>query len=52
MKLRLIAPAVPGIKGKKAFTPPLGLGMIAALTPPDVEVSLSDENVCTIDFQE
>lgn len=54
MKLRLIAPAVPGNRGKlkKVLVPPLGLGMIAALTPPDVEVSLTDENVAAIDFQE
>jgi len=54
MKLRLIAPAVPGNrrKPKKILVPPLGLAMVAALTPPDVEVSLTDENVATIDFQE
>lgn len=54
MKLRLIAPAVPGKRGKskKVLVPPLGLGMIAALTPPDIEVSLTDENIATIDFQE
>ena len=54
MKLRLIAPAVPGSnrKPKKVLVPPLGLAMVAALTPPDVEVSLTDENVANIDFQE
>src|SRR3990172_8759375 len=54
MKLRLIAPAIPGNrrKLKKVLVPPLGLAMIAALTPPDVEVSLTDENVTAIDFQE
>ena len=54
MKLRLIAPAVPGNrrKLKKVLVPPLGLAMVAALTPPDVEVSLTDENVAAIDFQE
>ena len=31
--------------------PPLGLAMVAALTPHDVEVSLTDENVSAIDFQ-
>ena len=31
--------------------PPLGLAMVAALTPPEVEVSLTDENVTVIDFQ-
>ncbi|MBI2850960.1 MAG: B12-binding domain-containing radical SAM protein [Chloroflexi bacterium] len=54
MKLMLIAPAISGNrrKLKKVLVPPLGLGMIAALTPPDVEVSLIDENVAAIDFQE
>ncbi|MFC1947850.1 B12-binding domain-containing radical SAM protein [Chloroflexota bacterium] len=54
MKLRLIAPAVPGNsqKSKKVLVPPLGLATVAALTPPDVEVSLTDENVSLIDFQE
>ncbi len=54
MKLRLIAPAVPGNsrKQKRVLVPPLGLAMVAALTPPDVEVSLTDENVAAIDFQE
>ena len=54
MKLRLIAPAVPGNsrKLKKVLVPPLGLATVAALTPPDAEVSLTDENVAAIDFQE
>ncbi len=54
MKLRLITPAVPGNnrKQKKILVPPLGIAMVAALTPPDVEVSLTDENVAAIDFQE
>jgi radical SAM superfamily enzyme YgiQ (UPF0313 family) len=54
MKLRLIAPAVPGNKhkAKKVLVPPLGLAMVAALTPPDVDVSLTDENIAVIDFEE
>ena len=54
MKLRLITPAVPGSsqKRKRVLTPPLGLAMLAALTPADIEVSLTDENVAAIDFQE
>jgi len=36
---------------KKAPGPHLGLAMVAALTPPEVEVSLTDENVTAIDFQ-
>ena len=53
MKLWLIVPATrEGIrKRRKALIPPLGLAMVAALTPPDVEVSLTDENVADIDFQ-
>ena len=53
MKLELIAPATHpnGRKQNKAIVPPLGLAMVAALTPPDVEVSLTDENVTSIDFE-
>jgi radical SAM superfamily enzyme YgiQ (UPF0313 family) len=53
MKLELIAPARQGssAKRKKALCPPLGLAMVAALTAPEVEVSLTDENVTAIDFQ-
>ena len=53
MKLELIAPATRenSQKRKKAVLPPLGIAMVAALTPPEVEVSLTDENVTFIDFQ-
>lgn len=52
MKLGLIAPAIPGRSNrKKALLPPLGLAMVAAVTPPDVEITLTDENVTAIDFQ-
>jgi radical SAM superfamily enzyme YgiQ (UPF0313 family) len=53
MKLELIAPATQenNQKRKKAELPPLGIAMVAALTPPEVEVSLTDENVTAIDFQ-
>ena len=53
MKLELIVPAIPENlqKRKKAPCPPLGLAMVAALTPPEVEVSITDENVTTIDFR-
>lgn len=53
MKLGLIVPAPQGRgpKGNKTLGPPLGLAMVAALTPPDVEVSLTDERVTPIDFQ-
>jgi radical SAM superfamily enzyme YgiQ (UPF0313 family) len=53
MKLELVVPAVQesGQERKKAALPPLGIAMVAALTPPEVEVSLTDENVTVIDFQ-
>jgi len=53
MRLGLIAPAIPGGSNrKKALLPPLGLAMVAAVTPPDVEITLTDENVTAIDFQQ
>ena len=53
MKLELIVPVTQENirQRKKALIPPLGLAMVAALTPPEVEVSLTDENVTVIDFQ-
>ena len=53
MKLELIVPATQEnlLNRKKATLPHLGLAMVAALTPPEVEVSLTDENVTVIDFQ-
>ena len=53
MKLELIAPATQDSLRKriKPPGPPLGLAMIAALTPPDVEVSITDENTSDIDFE-
>ncbi len=53
MKLELIVPATHGNQGKprKAILSPLGMALIAALTPPDVEVTLTDENVAPINFQ-
>ena len=52
MKLELIVPATHENLGKprKAILPPLGMAVVAALTPPDVQVSLTDENVTPIDF--
>lgn len=53
MKLGLIAPEIPGKSNrKKALLPPLGLAMVAAVTPPDVEITLTDENVTAINFQQ
>ncbi|GAH24729.1 unnamed protein product [marine sediment metagenome] len=53
MKLELIIPATQEslLNRKKALLPHLGLAMVAALTPLEVEVSLTDENVTEIDFQ-
>ena len=56
MKVKIIAPCRPDHiwKGKKAafVFPPLALPLLAALTPPDVRVSLCDEVVQGIDFGE
>lgn len=53
MKIELIVPATRENfqKRRRTVVPPLGLAMVAALTPPDVEVSLIDENVTVIDFE-
>jgi radical SAM superfamily enzyme YgiQ (UPF0313 family) len=42
----------PGIIGKAFHVPPLSLGILASLTPPDVEVSLIDENLKDIDYDD
>jgi len=58
VKLLLILPnPYPGFKatrslGKRSNLPPLNLPYIAALTPPDIEVKIVDENVDEIDFEE
>lgn len=51
MRVKLIGPALgrPGVGG---FAPMLSLGMLATLTPPDVEVRIADEHVEPIDFDE
>lgn len=36
----------------KAATPPLALPLLAALTPPDVDIEIIDENVSEIDFDD
>ena len=53
MKLELIVPATnENMKSRrKVLTPPLGMAMVAALTPPEINVSLTDENITTIDFE-
>jgi len=62
MRVLLIYPALPDgfwafswvfrhvITGRRAVNPPIGLATIAALTPPDWEVRLVDENIEPIDF--
>jgi len=57
MKIELIAPTwiekvqVKRAKREKVFKiPPLGLLNVAAVTPPDIKVGLTDENVDSIDF--
>ena len=57
MKIELIAPTwiekvqVKRAKREKVFKiPPLGLLNVAAVTPPDIKVSLTDENIDSIDF--
>jgi radical SAM superfamily enzyme YgiQ (UPF0313 family) len=63
MRLLLVYPVLPDgfwtfswvfrhvITARRAVNPPLGLATIAALTPPDWEVRLIDENVEPIDFE-
>lgn len=46
MKLELISPA----QKHESLFPPLGLGIIAALTPKDIDVSIIDEGLEPIDF--
>jgi radical SAM superfamily enzyme YgiQ (UPF0313 family) len=53
MKLELIVPATKENlkRRKKVLTPPLGMATVAALTPPEIDVSLTDENISTVDFE-
>jgi radical SAM superfamily enzyme YgiQ (UPF0313 family) len=53
VKIELIVPATQENirRRKRGLIPPLGLAMVAAVTPPEVEVSLIDENVTDIDFK-
>ncbi len=54
-KLLLINPVNPGQTGvtvnKSSIFPPLGLGIIAALTPEDFEVKIIDENIESFKFE-
>src|SRR5437868_12209205 len=40
------------IGGFRAVMPPLGLAILGALTPPDFDVTIVDENIEEIDFDE
>ncbi|UCH43120.1 MAG: hypothetical protein JSW16_00860, partial [Dehalococcoidales bacterium] len=53
MRLELIVPATKENlkRRKKAVMPPIGLATVAALTPPGFEISLTDENITTVDFE-
>ena len=56
MKLELIQPVTKEIhhmlyKQRKSFIPPLCLAQIAALTPPEIEITITDENISTVDMQ-
>lgn len=54
MKLLLIAPAreeaVKRSRRYHSLAPPMNLGIVAALTPPGVEISLVDENLAPVDL--
>ena len=54
MKLKLIMPRAKRIskKGTRLRLPPFGLSMVAALTPPEFEVSILDENINDLDFSD
>jgi len=58
MKVRFIYPSINFKKDeqlrkeRKAFFPPLNICILAALTPEDVEVALTDENNDIINFEE
>lgn len=51
MNLKLIAPAIGGAS-VGGFAPMLNLGILAALTPQDMRVTIVDEHVEPIDFEE
>jgi len=53
MKVHLIAPARrENLRSRTVVSvaPPLGLAVLASLTPPEIEVSLTDENLGSVDF--
>jgi len=56
MKILLVAPGrhrkKPGIIGRAFHVPPLSLGILASLTPTDIEVELIDENLHDLSYDE
>ena len=54
MKIKLIMPRAKRLfkNGSRFRTPPLGLTMVAALTPKDCEVTIEDENVEELNLDE
>ncbi len=56
LRIKLVSPGRhrkrPGIIGRAFHVPPLSLGILASLTPPDVEVELVDENLREIDYDD
>ena len=57
MKLTLVAPArrksgKQGLTGRAFQIPPLSLGILASMTPPEIKVNLMDENLNNIDFSD
>ncbi|MHB1134934.1 MAG: B12-binding domain-containing radical SAM protein [Chloroflexota bacterium] len=55
MRIHLVAPTrgeAAAVAGKSGLFPPLSLAILAALTPDDVEVRLTDENASPIDWDE
>ena len=52
LRLELILPKQKGAqRAKKTMVPHLGLATVAALTPDDVEVTLTDEQIAAVDLQ-
>lgn len=52
MRIRLIYPSWERLRCQTRYVlPPLGAAVVAALTPPEHEVSLSDENIAPVDLE-
>ncbi|MBI5623144.1 MAG: cobalamin B12-binding domain-containing protein [Elusimicrobia bacterium] len=53
MRVKLVYPAWPRLRQQTPFIlPPLGLAVVAGLTPPGHEVSLADENARPVDLDD